>query len=842
MAKEKKYSPMMQQYLDVKAKNPDTIILFRVGDFYETFFDDAKTCSRELQLVLTGKAAGVEERVPMCGVPHHAVSTYIDKLVKKGYRVGIVEQMEDPATAKGLVERDVIQIITPGAVIDMKAKDNNYIGCLDITENYYIFSYADVSTGEMYTENLELDLECVMSEIDNLFIKEIVVSTQFNAKDLVALRNRKNVLISYENNNVPSIEHEYILTNVYDLEQRKNVVRLFNYLKNTQKNSLDYMQCCKVLRSNAAMQIDSFSRTNLELVRTIRSEESYGSLFWLLDQTQTNMGSRLLKKWVVKPITDLQEINARQNIVDSLMTNFLLRGDLTRDLKDIYDIERLVSKINFGSASGRDMLQLKNSLMIVPKLLEDLKSLNNPTINSLPGIDYDFKEIADLLDRTISEDAPITVKEGGIFKLGYDKQLDEIILMSQGGKQWVAELEASEREKTGIPTLKVGFNKIFGYYIEVTKANLDKIQPEWGYERKQTTINGERFLTAELKEKEQLILTADERRCALEYEMFQNLRKYIATFTEQLQTLAGLISYIDVLIAFAEVSLDQHYVRPTFNDERRIEIINGRHPVIEKVTPSSTYVPNDIIMDKDNDILIITGPNMGGKSTYMRQFAVIVIMAQLGCFVPATSASLMIFDQIFTRIGASDDLVSGQSTFMVEMSETNYALRHANSNSLLIFDEIGRGTATFDGMALAQAILEFIATKLKAKTMFSTHYHEITSIDEKIPTIKNVHVAVSENDNDITLLYRVEDGAMGKSYGINVAKLAKLPDNLIARATEILNDLTKESVKTNTNVMKEDVNKLPEWVEEVKNLDPLSMSPLQALNYLYELKRKMGDK
>ena len=495
MAKAKEYSPMMQQFLGVKAKNPDTIILFRVGDFYETFFDDAKICSRELQLVLTGKSAGVEERVPMCGVPHHAANTYIDKLIKKGYRVGIVEQLEDPALAKGLVERDVIQIITPGAVIDMKVKDNNYIGCLDVTPNYFVFSYADVSTGEIYVENLENDLEVVMSEIDNLFIKEIVVSTQFSAKDLMTLRNRKNVLISYENNNVPQIDHEYVLTNVYDLEQRKNVVRLYNYLKNTQKNSLDYMQECKVLRTNAAMQIDSFSRTNLELVRTIRSEESYGSLFWLLDQTQTNMGSRLLKKWVVKPITDLKEILARQDIVEALMDNFLLRGDLIKDLKDIYDIERLVSKINFGSASGRDLIQLKNSLLIVPKLLSDLHSLNNETINNLPGIDYDFHEVAALLEKAISEDAPITVKEGGIFKLGYNDTLDEIIEMSQGGKKWVASLEASEKEKTGIPSLKVGFNKIFGYYIEVTKTHLDKIDPEWGYERKQTTINGERFIT-----------------------------------------------------------------------------------------------------------------------------------------------------------------------------------------------------------------------------------------------------------------------------------------------------------------------------------------------------------
>lgn len=842
MAKQKEYSPMIKQYLQVKEKNPDTIILYRVGDFYEMFFEDAVVASKALQLVLTGKSAGVEERVPMCGVPHHAVSSYIDKLIKKGFKVGIVEQLEDPSLAKGIVERDVIQIITPGAVIDMKSKDNNYIGCLDVTSNYYVFSYADVSTGEIYVENLEKDLESVMSEIDNLSIKEIVVSTQFNAKDLMTLRNRKNVLVSYENDNNPEIEHEYVLSNVFDLEQRKNVVRLYNYLKDTQKNSLDYMQECKVLRANTAMQIDSFSRTNLELVRTIRSDETYGSLFWLLDHTQTNMGSRLLKKWIVKPLTDLEEIIARQGIVESLIDNFLLRDDLIRDLKDIYDIERLVSKINFGSANGRDFLQLKNSLMIVPKLLEDLKALNNNKINSLPGIEYDFKEVADLLERAISEDAPITVKEGGIFKMGYNDTLDEIISMSKGGKEWVSSLEAQEREKTNIPTLKVGYNKIFGYYIEITKSNLDKIDPSWGYERKQTTINSERFITQELKEKEQMILSADDRRNALEYEMFQSLRKHIATYTEKLQTLASLVSYIDVLISFAEVSVNEHYVKPTFNENRKVEIIKGRHPVIEKVTPNATYVPNDILLDKDTDILIITGPNMGGKSTYMRQFALIVIMAQLGSFVPAESANLMVFDQIFTRIGASDDLVSGQSTFMVEMSETNYALRHATSSSLLIFDEIGRGTATFDGMALAEAILEYIATNIRAKTLFSTHYHEITSITGILPMVKNIHVAVKENDEEITLLYKVEEGAMGKSYGINVARLAHLPDELLKRANEILVDLTKEKVTINDNVIVKKEDKNEALIEELKKMDPLSMSPLEALNYLYELKRKMGVK
>ena len=839
---EKKYTPMMMQYLKIKEKHPDTLILFRLGDFYELFFEDAEVASRVLQLTLTGKSAGVEERVPMCGVPHHAISSYIDKLIAKGFKVGIVEQLENATAGKGIVERDVVQIITPGANIDVKVKDNNYIGCLDVTDNCYVFSYADVSTGEIYVENLEKNIDAVLSEIDNLSIREVIASTSFSSKDLLTLRTRKNILVSYENNNEVTIEHEYILNNVYDLNQRKNVVRLLNYLKETQKSSLDYMKQVKVIRSNANMQIDSFSRTNLELIRTIRSEDSYGTLFWLLDQTQTNMGSRLLKKWIMKPLCDLKEITTRQDIVSDLMDNFLIRGDLIKDLKDIYDLERLVAKINFGSANGRDLLQLKRSLQVVPSLLHDLKSLNNPSINQMKGMDNDFVSLCTLLEKAISEDAPLTVKEGGIFKLGYHETLDELITMSQGGKTWVASLEAKEKEKTGIKTLKVGYNRVFGYYIEVSKGQVDQIKEEWGYERKQTTVNSERYITRELKEQEAMILNADEKRCALEYELFNALRKHVAEYTEQIQDLANLVSYIDCLIAFSEVSLENHYVRPSFNDERRVRIIAGRHPVIEKVMKNSTYVSNDIIMERDTDILIITGPNMGGKSTYMRQFALIVILAQIGCFVPCDEANLMVFDSIFTRIGASDDLVSGQSTFMVEMSETNHALRHASENSLLIFDEIGRGTATFDGMALAQGIIEYIATKIRAKTMFSTHYHEITRIDKELPMLKNVHVSVSDNGNDITFLYKVNDGAMGKSYGLNVAKLAKLPNELIERADEILTSLEATKVNTNTDVLKKNEVKMPEWVETVKKIDPLAMSPLEALNFLYDLKRKMGDK
>lgn len=836
----KKYTPMMMQYLKIKEKHKDALILFRLGDFYELFFDDAKTASRELQLTLTGKNAGVDEKVPMCGVPHHAINSYIDKLIKKGYKVGIVEQLEDPVLAKGLVERDVVQIITPGAVIDVKEKDNNYLGCLDEQENYYIFSYADVSTGEVFVENLEKDIEVVINEVNNLNIREVVVATSFDQRAIIKLQQRNNTLISYENNNSIEMEHEFILTNVKDLFQRMNVVRLVNYLKNTQRRELDYLKQVKVLYNQTTLQIDAFSRVNLELVRTIRSDDRYGSLFWLLDQTSTNMGSRLLKKWIMKPTCDLNEIIKRQNVITSLIENFLVRDDLNKDLKDIYDLERLIAKINFGNASGRDLLQLRRSLEMVPKIISDLKLLSNEEINQIIKDTPSFSELTSLLAKAISEDAPITVKDGGIFNLGYNAELDELINLSSNGKSWVAKLENYEKERTGIKTLKVGYNRVFGYYIEVSKGALSQIKEEFGFERKQTTINSERFITRELKEKEAMILNADEKRCAMEYELFNQLRKIVAEYTNQIQELASTLSYIDCLIAFAEVSVNQRFVKPTFNDKRSVRIIQGRHPVIEKVS-SKNYVSNDIILDGKTDILVITGPNMGGKSTYMRQFALIVILAQMGCFVPAKEADLMLFDAIFTRIGASDDLVSGQSTFMVEMNETNYALRHATSNSLLIFDEIGRGTATFDGMALAQSILEYIATHIQAKTLFSTHYHEITAIEEKLSMLKNIHVSVVEDKDDITFLYKVKEGAMNRSYGINVARLANLPEELLIRANEVLKSLENKKVNVPSNVIVKEKEKEKKYIEDLKKLDPLTLSPLDALNYLYELKKKMKE-
>ncbi len=834
-----KYTPMMMQYLAIKEKHPETLILFRLGDFYELFFEDAKTASRELQLALTGRNAGADEKVPMCGVPHHAIKNYISKLIAKGYRVGIVEQLEDPSEAKGIVERDVVQIITPGALMDLSDDNNNYIVSVDETEHCYVISYADLSTGEISVVNIENDITSLISELDNLLTKEIVVKKSFSETTLNEITNKRKILVSYENDDEIELEFEGLLEEIKDLYQMRAIMRLINYFKKTQKRQLDYLQVAHVVKTNKILQIDAFSRLNLELTRTIRSEEKYGSLYWLLDNTKTAMGSRMLKHWICKPSSDLEEILRRQDMVDALISNFMKRMEVANSLAEIYDLERLIARINYGNTNGRDLLQLKNSLKVLPVLKTQLYSINSPVISDLANHIDVLTDICELIEKSISDEAPISIKEGGIFVRGYNKELDELIDLSHGGKNWVADLETKERLRTGIKTLKVGYNRIFGYYIEITNSYKNQILEEFGYERKQTTVNGERYITEELKEKEALILNADEKRMRLEYELFLSIRKIIQEKTRVIQRLANTIANIDVIVSLSSVSSEYKFVRPTFNQQREIDIIEGRHPVIEKVMKTSKYVSNDILFDNKTDLLLITGPNMGGKSTYMREMALIAIMAQIGCFVPAKSAKLMVFDQIFTRIGASDDLVSGQSTFMVEMNEANHAIRKATDKSLLIFDEIGRGTATFDGMALAQAIIEYITSRIHAKTMFSTHYHELTRLENQITALKNVQVCVAEDAGKITFLYKVKDGAMNKSYGINVARLAHLPDVLLNRATEILETLEKNEVPQSQNVLQEQPKHEEEWIQEIKSLDPLSLSPLDALNYLFALKKKM---
>ncbi len=839
MAQKEKYSPMITQYLKIKEQNQDTLILFRLGDFYELFFEDAKVASKELQLTLTGKSGGTEERVPMCGVPHHAIKQYVAKLISRGYKVGIVEQLEDPATTKGLVQRDIVQIITPGALMDVSNDDNNYIAALDETEFNFIISYADLSTGELCTLNCDKDIVALINELDGINTRELVVKSTIDKNLLNEITNKRGILISYEDNEEIDMECEVILSSVNDIFQMKSLMRLITYLRKTQKRKLDYLQEAKVIKTNKVLIMDSYSKVNLELLRTIRSEDKYGSLFWLLDETKTAMGCRLLKHWINKPSADLEEIMKRQNMITSLIVNFLLRDDIKNYLNEVYDLERLIARISYGNANARDLLQLKNSLKVVPLLKENLSRLNNGYIDEIVNKMDDLKDMCALIEKSIDEDAPLTIKEGHIFKRGVYEELDELIDLSAGGKEWVSQLEQAEKEKTGIKTLKVGYNRNFGYYIEISKGSVNLVQDDWGYIRKQTTINGERFITPELKEKEALILTADEKRMKLEYELFCNLRDSIKTRTSTIQLLANQISIIDVLVSLASISSKPGYVCPKFNNERIIDVKDGKHPVIDKVMKGNSYVSNDIYMPSDNDILLITGPNMGGKSTYMRQLATIVIMAQIGCYVPAKECNLPVFDQIFTRIGASDDLISGQSTFMIEMSETNHALRHATDKSLLLFDEIGRGTATFDGMALAQAILEYIASRIKAKTLFSTHYHELTELGNEIPSVRNIHVMVKENDNDITFLYKVKDGSMNKSYGINVARLAHLPEVLLNRSNDILNTLENKDVTISRDIIEPKKEEEETWIKEVREINPLNMTPLDALNFLYEIKKKM---
>lgn len=744
--KKVQYTPMMMQYLEIKAKHPDTLILFRLGDFYELFFEDAKIVSKELQLTLTGRNAGSKDRVPMCGVPHHAVKNYLARLIKNGHKVGIVEQLEEADVAEGLVERDVVQIVTPGAFMDLDSDDNNFIVAVDQTPIWYVVATCDLSTGELFVNNVEADKASLYSAIDNLHAKEIVVSSSFPQELIEELNQTRSILFSFEDNAEMGLENEHLLRDVQDLYQMQAVTRLINYLKKTQRRELHYLQPVAVQRAGSFLQIDAFSRLNLELTRTIRSEDKYGSLFWLLDETKTAMGRRLLKKTINQPSYDLSEITTRQSIVNDLIVNYLSREDLRKLLNEIYDLERLIARIAFGNANGRDFLQLCSSLSAVPSIKNIIANLHNSTLKQMSESIADFSALTALLEKAISPDAPITIKDGGIFNRGYNAELDELLEIAHNSKRYIANLEQQEREKTGIKNLRIGFNKVFGYYIEVTNSYLPLVKDDFGYIRKQTLTNSERFYTEELKEKETLILTADDRRKKLEYELFLELRDIVQKQTSKIQHLANVLARLDVLASFALVSSRNHYICPRFNNMGRIAIIDGKHPVVEKVLKKKNYVANSVLMEPEDEVLLITGPNMGGKSTYMRELALIVIMAQIGCFVPAKEADLPLFDQIFTRIGASDDLVSGQSTFMVEMSETNYALRHATEKSLLLFDEIGRGTSTFDGMALAQAIIEYITEKIHAKTLFSTHYHELTNIAKINKAVKNIHVAAEEHD------------------------------------------------------------------------------------------------
>ena len=835
-----KITPMMKQYLEIKSKNEDIIIFFRLGDFYEMFFEDAIKVSRELELTLTGKNAGLEEKIPMCGIPHHAANLYIEKLVDLGYKIGICEQLEDPKNAKGIVKRDIIQIISKGTVIDnesLNEHENNYIGNIIDFNHCYMISYIDISTGEVYITALEHDKSKLISEIVSIGIKEVVVQDKIDINILNMLKNQFKITISKLNEIEDLKDYKYIYEEIEDIRYIETLKHLLTYINNTQKRNLSHLQKVVIKENKNYLKMNIHTKRNLELTETLRLKSRNYSLLWLLDKTKTAMGSRMLKQMIENPLINKDEINRRYDIIETLLKEFILKDDLTKLLYEVYDLERLSGRIAFGNANARDLLQLKSSLKVLPDIKEILTKIN--FYKNIETLD----ELYELLEKSIYENPPVTIKEGYIIKEGYNNELDELKSLRKGGKEFIAKFESEEREKTGIKTLKVGYNRVFGYYIEVSKGMTNLVKEEYGYERKQTLSNCERYISPILKEKEALILNAEEKIIELEYQTFIKIREKIKEYIPRIQTIAKVISEIDVMQSFSTVTEENNYVRPVLTDEREIKILDNRHPVVEKVIESE-YVSNDIILDKNTDILLITGPNMAGKSTYMRQLAITVIMAQAGCFVPAKEATLPIFDAIFTRIGASDDLVSGESTFMVEMKEACDAITGATKNSLILFDELGRGTATFDGMALAQSIIEYISNNIKAKTLFSTHYHELTDLENTLNNLKNVHVSAKEENGNIIFLHKVIDGSIDKSYGIQVAKLANLPESLIKRADQILKIYENKEAKRDIRIqealpLEEVVKEKSEVEEELKKIDILNLTPLDALNILYKLKENM---
>lgn len=841
-----KVSPMMRQYLETKDNYEDVILFYRIGDFYEMFFEDAINVSHDLELTLTGKNAGLDEKIPMCGVPHHAANIYIDKLIDKGYKVAICEQVEDPKDAKGIVKREVIRIVSKGTIMSddmLDAKNNNFIGALKDLGHCFSLSYADLSTGEFISVLVEYELEKIINEIVNDNISELIINGNVDPRIINTLKNNYSVTISKEEVDEEIPEYKDLYKDIKDVRIISSVCVLLNYLTSTQKRSIDHLQNVKVKDYKTYLKMDIHTKRNLELTENLRTKERTYSLLWLLDKTKTAMGSRMLKQMIENPLIDKEEIENRYDMVSKLLEEFLLKDELKDLLKEVYDLERLAGRVSFGNANARDLLQLKSSLKVLPRIKEIVSILGfNLVIDDLTDL-YEF------LDKSIYENPPITLKEGYLIKSGYNKELDDLKLARSGGKDFIAKLEEKEKERTGIKNLRVGYNRVFGYYIEVSKGNSRQVKEEFGWERKQTLANNERFITPELKEKEQLILGAEEKIINLEYELFTNIRCKVKEVIPTIQLTAKMVAKLDVMIAFATVTEENNYTRPIITLDKEVKITEGRHPVVEKVL-NGEFVSNDIIFTKDKYVELITGPNMAGKSTYMRQMAMIVIMAQIGCFVPARKAYLPIFDKIFTRIGASDDLVSGESTFMVEMKEANRAILGATERSLILFDELGRGTATYDGISLAQAIIEYIHDNIKAITFFSTHYHELTSLEEHKAHIKNVHVSAHEEGGTITFLHKVKDGSVDKSYGIHVAKLAQLPDSLIKRADEILmsyeNKKPKKEVVSQISMNLEEsvapINKYDIIKKKLDEINPLELSPMEALNVLYELKSEMDKK
>ena len=866
------FSPMMKHYLQMKEEYSDCIVFYRLGDFYEMFFDDAKTASRELELTLTGKDCGQEERAPMCGIPFHAAESYIARLIEKGYKVAICEQLEDPKTAKGIVKRDVIRVVTPGTVIEsnmLDEKKNNYIMSIYKKGIYFGLAVCDVTTGEFLSTKIEdnNNFALLLDEISKYNPAEIIVNKMlFNCKeeiDEIKLRFKAYINCFDEEMFKKDAEHLIESYNFIDDSEKKiedinerilqipAINGLLDYLNQTQKIKLEHINIIKMYSTSKYMSLNITSRRNLELTEKMNNKGKKGTLLWVLDKTYTSMGGRLLRKWINEPLIDVIEINKRLNAVEELKDNLIFRGDITDCLKRIYDIERLVGKIAYGNTNARDMISLKNSLKQLPYLKNILGTSKSELLQNLYINLDELTDIHDLIEKAIVEDPPIAITEGGIIKLGYNEEVDELKNATTQGKNWLIELEAKEKEETGIKNLKVGFNKVFGYYFEVTKSYLNQVPDR--YIRKQTLANCERYITEELNDLESKILGAEGKVVDLEYKLFIEIRSKIAVNIERLQKASNIVSILDVLTSFAIIAEDLNYIKPEVNDEGIIDIQGGRHPVIEKMLPEGNFIDNDTYLDNATDRLsIITGPNMAGKSTYMRQVALITLMAQIGCFVPASSAKIGVVDKIFTRVGASDDLSMGQSTFMVEMMEVAEILREATEKSLVILDEIGRGTSTYDGLSIAWAVVEYIANKEKcgAKTLFATHYHELTELEAQIEGVKNYSIAVKEKGEDVIFLRKIVKGGTDESYGVHVARLAGVPKEVTKRANEILRGLERKSVLGKKNLEKENKKvatgqldmynyKLAELAHEIDKINLNELTPIDALNILVKMKDKI---
>ena len=867
------YSPMMQHYLDTKKEYSDCILFYRLGDFYEMFFDDAITVSRELEITLTGKECGQPQRAPMAGVPFHAAENYIARLISKGYKVAICEQMEDPKEAKGMVKREVIRVVTPGTVIEsnlLEEKKNNYIMSIYKTGIYYGIAICDVSTGDFYATEIKENnnFSKLLDEISRYTPSEIIVNTMmFESKsDISKIKDRFNVYVSLEKDE-NFVDETELLFNMYNvLDENGNKIKkedenslsipainaLLTYLTETQKTNLDHINTIKIYSITKYMALDINARRNLELTEKMRDKSKKGTLLWVLDKTSTSMGGRLLRRWINDPLIDVKQINKRLDSVKELKNSLILRGDITESLKKVYDIERLAGKIAYGNANGRDLISLKNSVAQLPEIKQILAKAESPLLKDLYDELDTLQDIYELIENSIVEEPPISVKEGGIIKLGYDEEIDTLKKATTEGKTWIVNLEAKEREETGIKGLKVGFNKVFGYFIEVTKSNLSMVPDR--YIRKQTLTNCERYVTEELKNLENQILGAEEKVINLEYKAFTEIREKIEHQIQRIQKTSAIVATLDVLVSFATVAEDMNYVKPEVDESGIIDIKDGRHPVIEKMCSAGEFVPNDTYLDKNNNRLaIITGPNMAGKSTYMRQVALITLMAQIGSYVPASSAKIGVVDKIFTRVGASDDLSMGQSTFMVEMMEVATILKEATANSLVILDEIGRGTSTYDGLSIAWAVAEYIADKTEcgAKTLFATHYHELTELEEKVEGVKNYSIAVKEKGEDIVFLRKIVNGGTDESYGVHVARLAGVPTNVTKKANEILKGLERKNILNNKVIEKENKKvvagqvdifnfKLAEVASEFDKIDVNSLTPIDALNTLVRLKEKLN--